>query len=97
MPITKLLSPTQEDLQEALRAVQRAKALVIELSDNSDYNSVKERLLDVSNLLIERHSANPIAIQEIRGNLRSAAKLDASTALRSELQEFLELDLQMED
>jgi hypothetical protein len=97
LPAAKSLLPTQEDLQEALRAVQRAKSLVVELTNNSDHDSIKEALVHVHRLLIERHLGHPDAIQEIRGNLHSTAKLDASTAWRSELREFVHSTVQMEE
>jgi hypothetical protein len=97
LPVTKSLSPTQEDLQEALRAVWRAKSLVVELTNNSNQDSIQEVLVHVHRLFIERHSGHPDAIWEIRENLHSTAKLDASMAWHSELREFLHSTVQMEE
>ena len=90
------LSPTQQDLQEALRVVRRAKVLITELSKDSDHVWLKDKIVDVNRLLLERHSSHEEVTQEIRSNLLISSRCCARQTAHAEIVEFLQSDVEME-
>ena len=90
------LSPTQQDLQEALRAVRQAKVLVTELSKDSDHVWLKDKIVNVNRLLLERLSSHEEVTREIHSNLLISSRRCARQTAHAEIVEFLQSDVEME-
>ena len=90
------LSPTQHDLKEALQAVWQAKVLVTELSKDSDHVWLKDKIVDVNCLLLERHSSDEEMTREICSNLLISSCHCARQTAHAEIVEFLQSDVEME-
>lgn len=88
-------SGPQQDINSALNAVRRAKAMVIRLSQRHDTEALRESVLNVHQELVKRHSAPPDAINQVRGYVYLSsskaawaqfASLDISEQLESEME-----------
>ena len=90
------LSPTQQDLQEALQVVRRAKVLVTKLSKDSDHVWLKDKMVDVNSLLLERHSSHEEVTREIHSNLLISSHHCVRQTAHAEIVEFLQSDVEME-
>ena len=87
------LLPTQQDLQEALRVVRRAKVLVTKLSKDSDHVWLKDKIVNVNRLLLKRHSSHEEVIQEIHSNLLISLCRYARQTAHADIVEFLQSDV----
>ena len=87
------LSPTQQDLQEALQVVRRAKVLVTKLSKDSDHVWLKDKIVNVNHLLLERHSSHEEVTWEICSNLLISSRRCARQTAHAEIVEFLQSDV----
>ena len=79
-----------------IATVQRAKVSVTELSKDSDHVWLKDKIIDVNYLLLERHSSYEEVTREIHSNLLISSCRCARQTAHAEIVEFLQSDVEME-